>query len=125
MENNTEEKKKENQIAIEKKRKKEQYVVTEMIALYCRKNHKNVDKQNALCPECEKLATYAAARSEHCPRMEEKTFCANCKIHCYKPEMRERIRVVMRFSGPRMLLYHPILAIWHLITTIKEKRGTK
>lgn len=125
MENNTEEKKKENQPAIEKKRKKEQYVVTEMIALYCRKNHKNVDKQNALCPECEELATHAAARSEHCPRMEEKTFCVNCKIHCYKPEMRERIRVVMRFSGPRMLLYHPILAIWHLITTIKEKRGTK
>lgn len=125
MKNNTEEKEKGNQIAIEKKRKKEQYVVKEMIALYCRKNHKNVDKQNGLCPECEKLATYAAARSEHCPRMEEKTFCANCKIHCYKPEMRERIRVVMRFSGPRMLLYHPILAIWHLITTIKEKRGTK
>ena len=125
MKNNTEEKKKGNQIAIEKKRKKEQYVVTEMIALYCRKNHKNLDKQNSLCPECEELATYAAARSEHCPRMEEKTFCVNCKIHCYKPEMRERIRVVMRFSGPRMLLYHPILAIWHLITTIKEKRGIK
>ena len=63
MKNNTEEKKKGNQIAIEKKRKKEQYVVTEMIALYCRKNHKNVDKQNGLCQECEKLATYAAARN--------------------------------------------------------------
>ncbi len=29
----------------------------------------------------------------------EKTFCANCKVHCYKPEMREKIRAVMRFFG--------------------------
>ena len=30
--------------------------------------------------------------------MKEKTFCANCKVHCYKPEMREQIRQVMRFQ---------------------------
>ena len=56
--------------------------------------------------------------------MEEKTFCANCKVHCYKPEMREQIRQVMRFSGPRMLLYHPFLAIWHLVCS-KENRKNK
>ena len=22
------------------------------------------------------------------------TFCSNCKVHCYKPEMREKIREV-------------------------------
>ena len=53
--------------------------------------------------------------------METKTFCFNCRIHCYKPEMREKIRSVMRFSGPRMLLYHPIMAIRHVIETKKEK----
>lgn len=104
----------------EKKRKKEQRVVAGMITLYCYKNHKN----EGVCPECERLIEYAAARSEHCPFMEHKTFCSNCKVHCYKPEMREKIRKVMRFSGPRMMFYHPLLAIWHLVCSRKEKRGS-
>jgi hypothetical protein len=33
--------------------------------------------------------------------------------------MRERVRQVMRFAGPRMLLHHPLLAIAHLL---KERR---
>ena len=107
---------------IEKKREKEQYVVEEMIRLYCRKNHKiQYRETGAMCPVCQQLSDYAKLRSQKCPFMEEKTFCANCKVHCYKPEMREQIRKVMRFSGPRMLLYHPVLAVWHLICSIKEK----
>ena len=105
---------------VEKKRQREQYVVEEMIRLYCRKNHSGSKAQ--LCPVCQKLADYAKLRSQKCPFMENKTFCANCKVHCYKPEMREKIRQVMRFSGPRMLLYHPVLAVWHLICSKREKR---
>ena len=108
---------------VEKKRQKEQYVVEEMIRLYCRKNHKEYDKKTGkMCPSCQELSDYARLRSQKCPFMEEKTFCANCKVHCYKPEMREKIRVVMRFSGPRMLLYHPVLAVWHLICSKKESK---
>ena len=43
-------------------------------------------------------------------------------VHCYQPQMREQIRQVMRYSGPRMLLYHPVLAIWHLVCSNKEKK---
>lgn len=45
----------------------------------------------------------------------EKPICARCPIHCYKPVMRERIREMMRYAGPRMLRRHPILAIRHLL----------
>lgn len=84
---------------VEKKRQKEQRVVEEMIRLYCRKNHIEYDKTTGgMCPVCQELSDYARLRSQKCPFMEEKTFCANCKVHCYKPEMRERIRQVMRFS---------------------------
>ena len=77
---------------VEKKRQKEQYVVEEMIRLYCRKNHKEYDKKTGkMCPSCQELSDYARLRSQKCPFMEEKTFCANCKVHCYKPEMREKI----------------------------------
>lgn len=104
---------------IEKKRQREQQVVAEMITLYCRKNH-GTKKHTGLCKDCQELCDYAQLRSEKCPFMENKTFCANCKVHCYKPAMREAIRKVMKFSGPRMLLYHPCLAFWHLVTSRRE-----
>ncbi len=118
--------KKSNPKKIEKKRQKEQYVVEEMIQLYCRKHHqKESGESKELCPACRALLEYARQRSQKCPFMEEKTFCANCRVHCYKPEMREEIRKVMRYAGPRMLLYHPLLAIWHLICSKREKRNQR
>ena len=104
---------------IENKREREKKVVTLMIRLYCRKRHKT---REGLCPDCQQLADYAMQRSDRCPFMESKTFCSNCKVHCYAPEMREKIRRVMRFSGPWMLLYHPILAVRHLVESLREKR---
>lgn len=101
------------------KREREKAVVSEMISLYCRKKH---GKKGELCSECAVLDKYARERSDKCPFMENKTFCSCCKVHCYKPEMRDKIREVMRFSGPRMIFYHPIIAIRHLIETKKEKK---
>ena len=107
-------------VNIESKREKEKFMVEEMIGLYCRKQHKT--KKGCMCDECQELAEYAKQRSDHCPFMENKTFCSNCRVHCYKPEMREKIRRVMRFSGPRMIFVHPVMAMKHVISTIKEKK---
>lgn len=68
------------------------------------------------------LDAYARQRSSRCPFMETKTFCSNCKVHCYKPEMRQRIKEVMRYSGPRMLFVHPAACIRHLVETRREKK---
>lgn len=100
------------------KRQREKEVVTKMIALYCRRQHGS----KTLCPECAELAAYATRRSDRCPFMETKTFCSNCPVHCYRKDMREKIREVMRFSGPRMLLHHPVMAIRHVIESKKEKK---
>ena len=69
------------------------------------------------------LTAYAHARSDSCPFMENKTFCSNCRVHCYSGDMRERIRRVMCYSGPRMLRTHPILAVRHLPESSLERRG--
>lgn len=98
---------------INKKREDEKETVSLMIRLYCRHKHKTKE----LCSECAELDRYARERSDRCPFMESKTFCSKCKVHCYKPEMREKIRSVMRFSGPRMLFYHPVAAIKHVIVS--------
>lgn len=103
--------------SVEEKRAREERVVKEMITLYCRHHH-----GSALCPDCEELLAYAQQRSEKCPFMETKTFCSNCRVHCYDPAHRARIRSVMRYSGPRMLFHHPLLAIAHVIETKKEQR---
>ena len=105
---------------VQTKREREKRLVGEMIALYCRKKHGT--RKGSLCERCAELSAYAKERSDRCPFMEEKTFCQNCRVHCYRPEMRERIREVMRFSGPRMILYHPAAAVRHLISTRPEKK---
>lgn len=105
--------------SMEQKREREKAMVSQMIALYCRKQHHT---RGSLCEDCARLDRYARQRSDKCPFMETKTFCSNCKVHCYKPEMREKIRAVMRFSGPRMIFHHPVAAVRHVIETKKEKR---
>ncbi len=65
---------KENNL-IQSKREREQYVVAQMIVLYCRKKHGS--KNGVLCKECQALRDYAWQRSEKCPFMETKTFCSN------------------------------------------------
>lgn len=93
----------------------EKQVVELMVRLYCKKYEGN----ETLCPSCQELLRYAHARLSKCPFGNEKSTCRLCKIHCYKPDMRDKMRRVMRFAGPRMLLYHPWYAIKHVWHELK------
>lgn len=103
----------------EDKREQEKSTIYFMIQLYCRKKHHT---KSELCEECNEVYEYAIKRINVCPFMETKSFCSNCNVHCYKADMRTRICEVMRFSGPRMLIYKPSMALHHVYLTIKEKR---
>lgn len=92
--------------------KRERRTISVMIAMYCRAQHGQAE---GLCPQCSALEDYAMQRIEKCPFKADKPTCANCPVHCYKPAMREQVRRVMRYSGPRMLLHHPVLAILHIL----------
>ena len=85
--------------------------VQAMIRMYCKDNHGTRE----LCQECSELQDYAINRLKECPYKEGKTTCTKCPVHCYKPDMREKIRTVMRYSGPRMAFRHPVLALFHII----------
>lgn len=85
-----------------------------MLSIYCRgKNH--ISSQQNLCESCKTLEEYAHKRLENCPFGERKSDCKSCMIHCYKPQMREQIRIVMRYAGIRMLWHAPIKAIKHFL----------
>lgn len=94
----------------------EKQTVEVMVRLYCRKVHGSEE----LCNECRELLDYAIVRLDWCRFGEQKPTCDRCPIHCYKPEMRERMRAAMRYSGPRMMLYHPVMAIKHVVRKIKS-----
>lgn len=104
---------------MKEKRQQEQQVIQEMIYLYCKKKHGH---KETLCRECQELLDYANQRIEKCPKMEMKTFCSNCNIHCYKKDMREKVKAVMRYSGPRMLIVRPIMVLKHIKDSYLEKR---
>lgn len=111
-------------MTIEEMRKQEWRTVLFMIQLYCKGKHKNplaLKNPENLCADCKGLSDYVRERVKKCPFMETKTFCSACRVHCYKAEMRQKIREVMRFSGPRMMFYHPVLALRHVFTTVKTK----
>ncbi|MGN1235527.1 MAG: nitrous oxide-stimulated promoter family protein, partial [Christensenellaceae bacterium] len=103
--------------------KKEQKLIPVMIQKYCHGTHKT--KGKTVCADCRELTEYALFRLSKCPFRENKQFCSFCKIHCYRPEMREKIKAVMRYSGPRMLLTHPIFAMSHVVQLIKYKKSLK
>ena len=107
----------------------EKKTVRQMVEIYCHgKNH--VSK--GLCEECAALLDYAYQRLDHCKflnessgkaeRGENKPTCKKCPIHCYKPDMKEKMREAMRYAGPRMMWYHPVEAIRHLIRELPKQR---
>lgn len=89
----------------------EKYIIAQMIQLYCIKRH----GRKGLCDECAALKEYACVRLERCPYGERKDACKRCTTHCYAKKYKEQIKRVMRFSGPRMLLHHPVMAVQHVL----------
>jgi hypothetical protein len=77
-----------------------------------------------VCDECAELLRYGEQRRVRCPK-DPKPFCSNCETHCYRPEMRERMRDVMRYAGPRSLFTrHVIDGVRHVLEGRAAKRKT-
>jgi len=108
---------------------REKKTIDKMVHIYCRGHHGT--KGNELCPECTEFLSYAFMRLDKCPFQEEKSTCGKCLVHCYQPQMEEKVKNVMRYSGPRMLLRSPGLALHHAFDgrkkpqTIQEFRKKK
>jgi hypothetical protein len=88
-----------------------------MLVCYCRGFHGSI---RGLCSSCAELLDYATGRLDRCPFQEEKPTCVKCPIHCYQAQRREQVRVVMRYSGPRIFWRHPVLSILHFLDARRE-----
>ncbi len=94
---------------MDKRLARKRLTVNLMIDIHCRGRH----RARELCAECVQLIDYVEHRLASCPFQAQKPTCLLCQVHCYAPAMRAQIRKVMRYSGPRMLVLHPLLTIRH------------
>ena len=90
---------------------KEKKTVSIMIDIYCQKVH----KVQSLCSDCNQLKEYTHNRLDKCQFGEEKSSCKKCSTHCYNNEMRQKIKQVMCYSGPRMLYVCPLYYVRHFL----------
>jgi hypothetical protein len=101
--------------------RRERKTIEVMIRIYCQGKHGTKGRffinNLQLCSECECMYNYACQRLETCPIRIDKPTCQNCTIHCYKPDMKEHIRKVMGYAGPRMFYRHPILSLFHFFNS--------
>lgn len=95
---------------------RERKLVQAMIGGFCRDRH----HARGLCAACAELAAHCDLRLRCCPFGPAKPTCARCRVHCYRRDMRERIREVMRHAGPRILWRHPWLAFLHEVVDARR-----
>lgn len=89
---------------------RDKQTIRQMVEVYCRRRL----GQPSPSEEYRRLADYACQRLDRCRFGDRKPACKDCPVHCYRPQEREQIRRVMRWAGPRMLLYSPRAAFRHL-----------
>jgi predicted amidophosphoribosyltransferase len=90
---------------------REARTIEAMLHIFCRDRHGD----NGLCSDCSHLLDYARRRLATCPFQDAKPACNKCQVHCYSKTMQTQVKAVMRYAGPRMLLRHPILSLYHVL----------
>lgn len=91
---------------------REKRTLAVMVKMYCDHYH---DKIGSICNDCNELTEFANKRINRCIFQDDKPVCSECLVHCYRMDMRDKIKTVMCFAGPKMIFHHPILGIRHLI----------
>jgi len=102
--------------------KREARTLLRLIDLYCRAHHGHDD---APCLECVALQAYALERLSRCIYQSHKPACSKCPHHCYRQAERMSIRRVMRYAGPRLIWYNPVLSSRHLLDRFLYRNSNK
>ncbi len=101
--------------------RREARTVEVMIRMHCHDNHSREQRPSGghrdctLCSDCTALLDYSLLHLRRCRFGGAKPTCDRCPVHCFRPDMRDKIRTAMRYAGPRMVYRHPYLAVMHLI----------
>jgi hypothetical protein len=123
-----EEKKEEHPVVSSRKEKRDIQILIRFVHIFCRERHGEdskkpfsppieevaalIDRGVRLCESCSELLTYGVRKRFRCPHS-PKPMCKKCEAQCYNRHYKQRVREVMRVSGPYLikrgrldLLYH-------------------
>lgn len=107
--------------------RKDLRVLAQFTSVYCKVHHQTARQPLAntvpgvvalnagkypVCGDCRDFLYYAIERRLRCP-LDPKPICKHCPVHCYKPEFREKVRQIMRFSGKYLMLRGRLDLLWH------------
>jgi hypothetical protein len=115
-------------VVLSQKEKRDIQVLIRFVHIFCREKHGEnskkpfsplfeeiaglIENDIQLCESCSELLSYGMRKRFRCPH-NPKPMCKKCHTPCYNRTYRERVREVMRFSGPYLikrgrldLLYH-------------------
>ena len=92
-----------------------------MIGIYC---HGHGHSASGICSDCGSLLRYACGRIESCPcNAASKPVCGLCRNNCFTTDMYRQFTGIMRYSGSRMMLRHPLLTMAHVWDAVKWQWG--
>jgi len=105
------------------KETKDLRVLALFTSVYCADHHSGQETASAdldlagasdyrYCAECADFLHYALERRQRCA-LQPKPACKHCKVHCYRPGHREKIREVMRYSGKTLIKRGRLDLLWH------------
>jgi len=103
-------------------------ILAQFTSVYCKVHHRDAERvpldagrrgidklkvdKYPVCTECRDFLHYAVERRLRCP-LDPRPVCKHCQVHCYKPEYRQKVREVMRFSGKYLMLRGRLDLLWH------------
>jgi hypothetical protein len=116
---------------LDRKMARDLRVLSDFVSVYCRENHAGDEKspfpvrddrvrsalgkkEPLLCADCSRLLSHGIAKLMLCP-YDPKPTCRKCETHCYAPGYREKMRRVMRFSGPHLVKHGRLHLLLHYL----------
>lgn len=98
-----------------RKERKDLKILALFTSVYCRDHHSQerlplsdlprsltVLQRFPCCVQCRDFLLYAIERRLRCP-LDDKPSCRHCPVHCYRPDQRELVRTIMRYSGKALI----------------------
>ncbi len=93
--------------------------------IYCRAHHLDEPKDaQGLCPSCREAIEGTLLKTLQCPYNHAGN-CQDCTIHCQRGESQARIKTIMAYAAPRMLLRHPVMTARYLGKKLRPSPSKK
>lgn len=109
------------------KERKDLKVLALFTSVYCQAQHASnlaplhglpsqlhVLQRYQCCKECADFLYYAIERRLRCP-VDPKPSCKHCQVHCYRAGHQEKVREIMRYSGPALIKRGRLDLLWHYL----------